>query len=62
MFIGSWRNYEKTFTDKGLTFSPAADLVGRVWDAAGNRPLASNNEVFPLDIKYAGRCIPRTIT
>lgn len=52
--IGNWNAYERTFSGKGLKFEASADLVGEVWDAAGGRPAASNNEVYELEIKYSG--------
>ena len=54
MILGNWKAYEQTFSAKGLKFEASADLVGEVWDAAGGRPAASNNEVYELEIKYSG--------
>ena len=52
--LGNWKEYEQKFSAKGLKFEASADLVGEVWDAAGGRPAASNNEVYELEIKYSG--------
>ena len=61
--IGNWNAYERTFSGKGLKFEASADLVGEVWDAAGGRPAASNNEVYELEIKYSGMwCINERAT
>lgn len=54
--LGGWRSYKKTFTDKGLQFGVTTDLVGKVWDedSTNTRPAESNNQVFPLEQKFAG--------
>ncbi|XP_067946976.1 xaa-Pro aminopeptidase 1-like isoform X1 [Watersipora subatra] len=51
----SWKLYEETFGRKGLVMQKTSDLVGTVWNDLGGRDAASNNEVYQLNITYAGR-------
>lgn len=56
MFLVSWKYYVDTFGQKGIEMvQTAEDLVGKVWDATGERPPQLDEPIYEHEMQFAGK-------